>query len=160
MVPGAAKETVLMGHEEDMGHAVDSERPLQPALTFALGLLVGLVITCPTFLIEEYWHGRPLIDQGGIWWTVPAVVMTLGFLVGGVIVGRQCRRWGSALAGGLLVSAVTVLLLFIADLFRRHLLAQVLTPGVERLWLLSAAGAVLVGAAGGLIGRSRLAPNR
>src|SRR5580658_2726539 len=101
-----------MGHEDD--------RPYRHEWTIGLALLVGFVITCPTFLLEEFWHGRPLIDQGGIWWVLPAIVMALGFFIGGAIVGRRCRRPASAYAQGALVAAVTVWLIFMADLIRRH----------------------------------------
>jgi hypothetical protein len=125
-----------------------------------LGVVVGLAISCPTFLIEEFWHGKPLIDQGGIWWVLPAAIMALGFLLGGAIVGRHCRRAQSALWQGMLISAVTVWLIFIADLIRRHVLTQIVTHAVLKLWLVSALGAVVVGGVGGLLGYWLRAPAR
>jgi hypothetical protein len=158
--PSAAKETVLMGHEGDGEPSAAEPSPVGRAWASGSAYLVGLAISCPTFLVEEYWHGKPLIDQGGIWWTIPAVVMTVGFFAGGAIAGRAARRREGALLLGLAVSAATVLSLFIADLFRRHLLGQVLTPGVEKLWLASAAGAIVVGAVGGLAGYRLVPPGR
>ena len=116
------------------------------------GLLIGLALVLPTFIIEEFWRGRPLIDQGGEWWVVPAVVMAVGFFVGGLIVGLDCRRLTVAFRRGLLVAALTVGLTFVVDLFRRHALGQILTLGVEDLWLLAGLVAVLVGGLGAIVG--------
>jgi hypothetical protein len=129
------------------------------ALHFGIGVLVGLLVTCPTFVVEEVAFGKPLIDHyGTVWWVLPAVIMAAGFLLGGMIVGGRSRRAQSAFVAGGLVAAVTVGLIFIADLFRRHTVAKPLNYGVERLWVLAAIGAIVVGGCGGIIAYLRTSP--
>jgi hypothetical protein len=114
---------------------------------------VGLLVACPTFVVEEVAFGKPLIDHyGTLWWVLPAAIMVLGFLLGGMIVGGRSRRAQGAFVAGGLVAAVTVGLIFIADLFRRHTVGKPLNYGVERLWVLAAIGAIVVGGCGGVIG--------
>ena len=148
-----------MRQEEPLRRVVPSEEHrYRHERTLGLGLLVGLLITCPTFLVEEFWHGKPLIDQRGIWWVVPAIVMAIGFLAGGAIVGRHCRRRESAYFQGALVGTVTVWIIFIADLIRRHAIGKGLYFGVGELWVVSAIGAIVAGGLGGLIGRRHSGP--
>jgi hypothetical protein len=120
--------------------------------TFGLGVLVGFLIACPTFLIEESWHGTPLIDQRGSWWVLPASVIAFGLVAGGAVVGIRCRQVWQALLAGALVAAVNAGLIFIVDIVRRRAIGKHLTPGVERLWFYAAIGSIVVGLAGGLIG--------
>jgi FtsH-binding integral membrane protein len=128
------------------------------ALTFALGILVGLLVACPTFVLEEAGFGKPLIDHHrSVWWILPAAVMAVGFLLGGMIVGYRSRRASSALVLGGVVAAVTVGLIFIADLIRRHTVGKPLNYGVEKLWVLAAIGAIVVGGVGGVVGYVRTA---
>jgi quinol-cytochrome oxidoreductase complex cytochrome b subunit len=126
---------------------------------FGLGVLVGLLVACPTFLLEEAAFGKPLIDHHrSEWWLLPAAIMAIGFLLGGMIVGYRSRRSRDALLAGSLVAVVTVGLLFIADLFRRHAVGKPLNYGVEKLWVLAAIAAIVVGGCGGLMGYLRAAP--
>jgi hypothetical protein len=127
---------------------------------FVIGLLVGLLVTCPTFLVEEQSFGKPLIDHRSGWWVIPAAIMALGFFLGGLIAGFQARRVWTATAAGGLVAAVTVWLIFMVDLGRRHALGKPLNNGVERLWAVAAIGAILVGGLGGFVGYLRTASHR
>jgi hypothetical protein len=119
------------------------------------GFLVSLVVVGPTFLVEELWRGKPLIDQGGIWWVIPGAIMAVGFFVGGVIAGRHRQHRKGAFNQGVLVAALTLSLLLVADVIRRLVLVNGLNLGVLKLWLASIAAALLVGGLGGLTGRRR-----
>jgi hypothetical protein len=119
------------------------------------GFLVSLVIVGPSFLFEELWRGKPMIDQGGFYWLIPGTIMALGFLVGGSIAGRHRQYAKGAFNQGLLVAGLTVVLIFIADALRRLVLSQAFTPDILGLWLALAAGALLVGGVGGAAGRRR-----
>jgi Na+-driven multidrug efflux pump len=126
------------------------------------GFLVCLVIVGPTFLFEELWRGRPMIDQPGALWLLPAVLMGIGFFVGGRVAGRNRRARTGAFSQGILVAGLTLGLIFVADMIRRLVLAQPLTWGVVAIWLACAAAALLAGGIGGINGRrgTRLAKKR
>ena len=47
------------------------------------GLAFTLVVAVPTLVVAEDWHGRPMIDQGGFAWLVPAVLVVGASLVVG-----------------------------------------------------------------------------
>src|SRR5580658_5631767 len=80
------------------------------------GHLVTLVIVGPAFLFEELWRGSPLIDQSGMTWLYPAIVMAIGFFVGGTVAGRHRRTTNGAFNQGALVAAITMALIFAADI--------------------------------------------
>jgi len=119
----------------------------------AVPVLVELVVSVPTLLIEETWHGRPMIDQRSALWVVPACVVAAAFLAGGAIAGYRRgsagAAWRATLAASLAVAA-----LLVADLIRRFWLAHETLPGgVARLWYVGAAAALVLSAAGSQIGR-------
>jgi hypothetical protein len=126
------------------------------------GFLVSLVVVGPSFLFEELWRGRPMIDQPGALWLLPAALMALGFFYGGRVAGRNRRARSGAFTQGLLVAGLILVLIFIADLIRRLVLSQSLSIGILLIWLTCAAGALLVGGLGGVQGRrgTRLAKKR
>ena len=117
------------------------------------GFLVSLIIVGPSFLFEELWRGRPLIDQSGALWVVPVVVMAIGFMVGGGVGGRHRRSNGGAFNQGALVAALTLALIFMADIIRRVVLHQDLTIKILGLWVASAAAAMLVSGLSGIYAR-------
>jgi threonine/homoserine efflux transporter RhtA len=119
------------------------------------GFLLSLVIVGPTFLLEEMWGGKPLIDRGGVVWVAPAAVMALGFFIGGRIAGRHRRTAKGAFNQGVLVATLTIPLIFIADMVRRIVLHQNLPPEVLGFWVGALVCATLVGGLGGLSGRRR-----
>jgi hypothetical protein len=118
----------------------------------ALGLLVSLIIVGPTFLSEETWHGGPLIDRGGVEWLVPAIVMAIGFFVGGAIAGYQRTRVQGALLRGLLVAGLTIALAFAGDMARRFALGEGVQVRVLEYWVGAVAAALLVGGLGAVNG--------
>jgi hypothetical protein len=117
------------------------------------GFLVSLVVVGPTFLFEELWRGKPMIDQGGFGWVVPAVIMMIGFFVGGRVTGRNRGTRSGAFLQGLLVSGLTLGLIFVADMIRRIVLTEGLSWGVMLIWFGSALGALLIAGLGGISGR-------
>lgn len=136
----------------------------------ATGLV--LVVAAPALVVAETWRGRPLIDQPGYWWLVPAAVVLGGFLVGGMVAGRceaaRDRTIGGRRAGnphrrsargaglGAAVGSIGVLVLVAADVLRRTVVVgEPVTVPVVGLWLWGAAVAVAVAAAGGGISACR-----
>jgi O-antigen/teichoic acid export membrane protein len=119
------------------------------------GLLVTLVIVGPAFLFEELWRGSPLIDQGGITWLYPAIIMAIGFFVGGTVAGRHRRTKGGAFNQGALVAAITMVLIFAADMIRRMVLHQGISIGVIGIWVGACVAALVVTGIGGRYGRRR-----
>jgi hypothetical protein len=117
------------------------------------GFLLCLVIVGPTFLVEELWRGRPLIDQPGSWWLLPACIMAIGFFAGGRVAGRKRRSRRGAFNQGLLSSGLTLVMIFVADIIRRTVLSDGIPRAVFVLWVESAAAAILAGGLGGLSGR-------
>jgi hypothetical protein len=119
------------------------------------GIVVSLVVVGPTFLVEELWRGRPLIDQGGLWWVIPAAIMAIGFFAGGTIAGRHRKSPKGAFRQGLLVASLTIVLVFIADMIRRLVLSEGMELTILGYWVAAAAAALLVGGLGGANGRRR-----
>jgi hypothetical protein len=126
------------------------------------GFLLSIVVVGPTFLFEELWRGKPMIDQSGNLWILPAVMMAIGFFAGGSVAGRNRSTMGGSLFQGIVVAALTLGVVFIVDMVRRLVLSQGISSGVLTLWLGCAAGALLVGGLGGISGRrgTRLAQRR
>ena len=49
-------------------------------------VLLVLAVSIPTMVIEEDWHGRPMIDQGTHLWILAACLVAGAFFAGGAIV--------------------------------------------------------------------------
>jgi hypothetical protein len=102
-------------------------------------------------IVEEDWHGHPMIEQPGHLWIIPASIVVAAFLLGGAIAGyRDPSRAvpNSAWAGGV---AVVVLLLGAGA--RRIWVAHSMSFAVGRLWCLGVAAALVLSVAGSLVGR-------
>ncbi|MHB1584400.1 MAG: hypothetical protein ACYCU7_03745 [Acidimicrobiales bacterium] len=117
------------------------------------GLVLTLVVAVPTLAFAEDWHGKPLIDQGGLTWLVPAVIVALAFAVGGAVAGRHGVSPGRALVEGLWVGVPGVLALLAADAVRRLVVNPTLPNGVIAYWLEGAAAAIFFALAGAVAGR-------
>jgi hypothetical protein len=113
------------------------------------GLLVTLVIVGPAFLFGELWHGKPIIDQRGYLWVLPASVMTLGYYIGGSIAGHHSQKAERGFLQGLVVALLTTGLIFLVDMIRRLVQGQAITISVIGLWAAAAAIAILVAGIGG-----------
>jgi multisubunit Na+/H+ antiporter MnhB subunit len=158
--------------ERDPGIEVQASKPTTPVLdgvptgsppqgsgrtfhwrSLSDAVLFTLVIAGPTMLWEEVWRGRPMIDQEGNLWMLPAVIVIAAYFFGGAIAGRHRRRPGGALiqAGALAIS--TSLMLIIADIGRRLVLGQNLRLAVAGLWLAAVGATIVIAALGALFGR-------
>ena len=115
------------------------------------GLAFTLVVAVPTLVVAEDWHGRPMIDQGGFGWLVPAVFVAVAFAIGGAIAGRRWRRLGSATGAGLVVGTLGGLILIAADGARRMLMNPTLPMGVVDYWLEGAAVSVVLAVVGAVV---------
>ena len=76
-----------------------------------------LVVAIPAMIVEENWHGQPMIDEGTYLWLLPAFLVASAFLFGGALAGFRCRSTAVAHAGAAASLAVAVLVL--GALFRR-----------------------------------------
>jgi hypothetical protein len=133
-------------------HAAEPESHKPPAFDWArtaIGFAVTLVISVPTLALEENWHGAPLIDQPHHKWVLPAVVVAVAFVIGGVIAASRRRWWLDGSLHGLAVGVAATAVLLAADAIRRHGLHKAANPGVVRLWVVAAIAACLLGAIGG-----------
>ena len=117
------------------------------------GLVLTLVVAVPTLAVAEDWHGRPLIDQGGLAWLVPAIVVALAFFAGGALAGRHGTSIGRALAEGLWVAVPAVLALLAADAVRRLAVNPNLPGGVVGYWAAGATASILFAVAGAASGQ-------
>ncbi|MGH9081941.1 MAG: hypothetical protein ACRDY3_09550 [Acidimicrobiales bacterium] len=132
--------------------ATTGGRPPSPLSGICAGLALTMVVSVPTLVIAEDWHGHPLIDQGGLGWMVPGAVVALAFLAGGALAGRAGRRAAGALTRGIGVGALAVLLLLAADIARRLLMNPTLPAGVVAYWMDGAAAALFMALVGSAIG--------
>jgi hypothetical protein len=111
-----------------------------------------LAVSVPTMIIEEDWHGRPMIDQPTHLWIVAACLVAASFFAGGAIVAfrRPSAPTRYAAATGILA----VLVLLIGGLYRRLWVAHEQVPlAVQHLWILGVVVAVALSVAGSLLGR-------
>ena len=116
-------------------------------------MLFTLIIAGPTMLWEEMWRGKPMIDQSGDLWVVPAVIVGLAYFLGGAIAGRHRRRRTGAIVQGFALAIPTSLVLIIADIGRRIVLRNGLSLKVGGLWLGTIAATIVVASIGALFGR-------
>ena len=120
--------------------------------------LVVLVVTVPTMVVEEDWHGRPMIDQPSHLWLAAAVLVLAAFVAGGVMAGY--RRPAAAGTHATVAAAIAVAVLLLGAFARRHwLVHEGLPTAVVRLWCFGGLAAILVSAAGSQLGR-RFAPGK
>jgi len=111
-----------------------------------------LAVSVPVLVVEEDWHGLPMIDQPTHLWIVGVCLVVIAFLVGGATAGY--RRPYSAAQNAAISASLSVAVLLGAALFRRLALMHSGTPkGVVLLWYVSGAAAIGISAAGSLVGR-------
>lgn len=113
---------------------------------------MALAITAPTLIIEENWHGRPMIDRPGDLWLVPTLVVAVGFALGGAVRARRTNELWRAMVQGLVLGVVVTGVLLGADAVRRALHHQALSSGVVRLWVEAALLSIVLTSLGGAAG--------
>jgi hypothetical protein len=119
-----------------------------------VGVLAVLVlaVSVPTLAVEEDWHGSPMIDQPTHLWIGAAGLVGVAFLVAGVVAGY--RRPRSAAIHATAVAGLALAVLVVGAVFRRLWLAhEGVSTGVARLWFLGVVVALLLSAAGSIVGR-------
>jgi hypothetical protein len=103
-------------------------------------------------VVEEDWHGRPMIEQGTHLWILPAFLVASAFLLGGALAGFRCPSTGVAHAVAAAGFALAILLL--GAVFRRHWVAhEGVQSAVVHLWCLGVMGAFMLSLIGSLLGR-------
>ncbi len=117
-----------------------------------------LVVAIPAMVVEENWHGRPMIDTGTYLWILPALLVASAFVLGGALAGFRSRSTGVAHAGAVATFAVAVLLLG-ASFRRIHVAHEGIPHVVVGLWIMGAIAALVLSVIGALLGR-RLAAER
>jgi drug/metabolite transporter (DMT)-like permease len=127
--------------------------PRSPGWADVVGsVLLVLAVSVPTMLLEEDWHGRPMIDQPTHLWILAACLVAAAFFAGGAVVAF--RRPSAATRSAVATGVLAVGILLIGALYRRLWVAHEFTPrGVQLLWLAGAIAAITMTLAGSLLGR-------
>ena len=121
-------------------------------LDVGLAALLVLVVSVPTMVIEEDWHGHPMIEQHTSLWVVAGGVVALAFLAGGIVAGR--RRPAASLPHALAAPMAATIVLLCGAVYRRLWRVHEGIPWpVGRLWLLGTLAVLFFGLLGGLVGR-------
>jgi hypothetical protein len=118
-----------------------------------------LLVSIPVMIVEEEWHGRPMIDDGTHLWLLPAFLVASAFLLGGVLAGFRCPRRALVHAGAVAGVALAVLLLG-AILRRVWIVHEGTQDAVLLLWAFGAAGTLTLSLVGSLFGRRWAAKRR
>ena len=115
-------------------------------------VLLVLAVSIPTMVIEEDWHGRPMIDQGTHLWILAACLVAGAFFAGGAIVAF--RRPSAATRYATATAVLAVAILLCGALYRRFwVVHEVLPTPVQGLWFAGVVAAVVLSLAGSLLGR-------
>ena len=97
--------------------------------------LLVLAISVPTMIVEEDWHGRPMIDQSTHLWIIAGGIVAAAFFSGGAIVAFRRPSAPTRYAAATGIVAVAVLL--VGGLSRRlWLVHEHVSVEVQHLWLL------------------------
>ena len=124
----------------------------------ALPTCLVLIVSIPVMVVEEDWHGHPMIEQGPYLWILPAFLVASAFLFGGALAGF--RDPSTAVAHTVLATSFALTILLLGAVVRRF---WVVHEGVQNavvlLWCLGIIGAFTLSLIGSLLGR-RLATDR
>jgi hypothetical protein len=111
-----------------------------------------LIVSIPVMVVEEDWHGRPMIDEGSHLWIVPAFLVASAFLFGGALVGF--RSPSAAVAHAVLSASFALAILLLGAVLRRFWVVHEGVPiTVVYLWCLGVVGALMLTWIGSLLGR-------
>lgn len=124
----------------------------------ALPTCLVLAVSIPAMVLEEDWHGRPMIEQATHLWILPAFLVASAFLFGGARAGFRCPS--TAVAHAFAAASFALVILLLGAEFRRLWIVHEGVPiAVVRLWCLGVIGALMLSLIGSLLGR-RLATDR
>ena len=115
------------------------------------GLVLTFGVATPTLILEEDWHGQPMIDQPGHLWVVPTLIVAVAFALGGAIGARRANQLWKALVQGITLGTLVAGTLLGADVVRRAMVHRSISDGVLRLWLEAAVLSVVIASLGGAI---------
>jgi len=137
----------------ESSRGVFRRRPDRPGWTvIGVSAFLVLAVSVPTLAVEEDWHGSPMIDQPSLLWIIAASVVAATFFVGGAVAGY--RRPCAAVTHATAAAGLTVAVLLVCAVSRRLWLAHEVVPiAVAWLWCFGAVAALLLSAAGSLLGR-------
>jgi len=124
------------------------------------GLVLTVGIAAPTLVLEENWHGRPMIDQPGHLWVLPTLVVAAAFALGGGVGARRASLLSKALLQGLVIGTTAAGVLLVADVVRRAIDNRALSEGVLRLWIEAAVLSIVIASLGGAIAHLRSVGSR
>ena len=137
----------------------DARRELGPKWAeIALPACLVLIVSIPVMIVEEDWHGRPMIDEGTHLWILPALLVASAFLLGGALAGF--RGPSAAAAHAVSAASFALAILLLGEVVRRFWVVHQGVPiTVVQLWCLGIIGALILSLFGSLLGRE-LATNR
>jgi len=115
------------------------------------GLVLTLGVAGPTLVLEEDWHGRPMIDQPGHAWVLPTLVVATAFAVGGAVAARRSAQLWRALLQGLTLGTAAAGTLLVADVVRRAMDHRAVSEGVLQFWVETALLSIVIASLGGAI---------
>jgi hypothetical protein len=130
-----------------------AERARWSPMLQALVLTFGLAT--PTLIVEENWHGQPMIDQPGHLWVLPTLVVAAAFALGGSISARRATQMWKAMVQGIILGTVVAGTLLTGDVVRRAMVHRTISEGVLRLWVEAAVLSVVIASLGGGIAHLR-----
>jgi hypothetical protein len=108
-------------------------------------------------ILEEDWHGRPMIDDTSHLWILPAFLVASTFLFGGGLAGF--RSPSTAVTNAVPAASFALAILLLGAVSRRWVLHEGVPMAVVQLWCLGIMVALMLSLIGSLIGR-RLATNK
>jgi hypothetical protein len=134
-------------------------RPESTWVDIALPICLVLLVSVPVMMVEEGWHGRPMIDEGTYLWILPAFLVASAFFLGGALAGF--RRPSSWVAHALAVACISLVTLLLGAVIRRIWIAHEGTQNaVLFLWFLGVAGAITLSVIGSCLGRRLASAHR
>jgi hypothetical protein len=115
------------------------------------GFVFTFALATPTLILEENWHGRPMIDQPGHLWVLPTLVVAAAFALGGAIGARRADQMWKALWQGMILGMLVAGPLLGADVIRRAMVHRAISEGVLRLWVEAALMSIVIASLGGAL---------
>lgn len=114
------------------------------------GAALALTVAVPTMLVEESWHGRPMIDQDGNLWVLALLVVVTAFVAGGAVAAR--RRPSRCLHQGAVAGVLAVGALLAAAAGRRLVVTGTgIQPPILAIWSLAAVFSVTLSLIGAFV---------